>query len=33
MQAIERHGPESVLPYSYLGTQGLVQGDTMSQRA
>ena len=27
-----RHGGESVLPYSYMGTQGLLQGDSMSAR-
>jgi anaerobic selenocysteine-containing dehydrogenase len=31
-EAIDRHGPESVLPYSYAGTQGLVQGNSMSAR-
>ena len=31
-EAIERHGGESILPYSYAGTQGLIQGDTMSAR-
>lgn len=31
-EAIERHGPESVLPYSYAGTQGLIQGNSMSAR-
>ena len=30
--AIERHGAASVVPYSYLGTQGLVQGDVMANR-
>lgn len=30
--AIERHGPEAVLPYSYYGTQGVLQSDTMSAR-
>ena len=30
--AIERHGGASVVPYSYLGTQGLVQGDVMGNR-
>ena len=30
--AIARHGPASVVPYSYLGTQGLVQGDVMANR-
>jgi anaerobic selenocysteine-containing dehydrogenase len=30
--AIDRYGGESVLPYSYAGTQGLVQGNLMSQR-
>jgi anaerobic selenocysteine-containing dehydrogenase len=29
---IERHGPESVLPYSYAGTMGLVQGSSMDRR-
>ncbi len=27
---IADHGPEAVMPYSYLGTQGLVQGSTVS---
>ena len=31
-RAIDTHGGESVLPYSYAGTQGLVQGNLMSQR-
>ncbi|HEX2125035.1 MAG TPA: hypothetical protein VHF45_00575, partial [Thermoleophilaceae bacterium] len=26
------HGGESILPYSYLRTQGLIQGNTMSAR-
>lgn len=30
--AIDRHGGETVLPYSYLGTQGVLQGNTMSAR-
>ena len=30
--AIEDHGGESILPYSYAGTQGLIQGDLMSAR-
>jgi anaerobic selenocysteine-containing dehydrogenase len=30
--AIEEHGAESILPYSYAGTQGLIQGDVMSAR-
>lgn len=30
--AISRHGPETVLPYSFAGTQGLVQMGVMSQR-
>jgi anaerobic selenocysteine-containing dehydrogenase len=30
--AVERHGAESILPYSYMGTQGLVQADLMSAR-
>lgn len=29
---VSRHGAPAVLPYSYLGTQGLVQGNSMSQR-
>ncbi|MBV9940942.1 MAG: molybdopterin-dependent oxidoreductase [Solirubrobacterales bacterium] len=28
----ERHGGEAILPYSYLGTQGFLQSDTMSAR-
>ena len=30
--AIDRHGPESILPYSYAGTMGLIQGNSMSAR-
>jgi anaerobic selenocysteine-containing dehydrogenase len=30
--AIERHGPESILPYSYFGTQGVLQANSMSAR-
>ena len=30
--AIERHGGASVVPYSYLGTQGLLQGNVMGNR-
>ena len=30
--AIDRHGAESILPYSYMGTQGLLQGNLMSAR-
>jgi anaerobic selenocysteine-containing dehydrogenase len=30
--AIERHGGASVVPYSYLGTQGVLQGDVMANR-
>jgi anaerobic selenocysteine-containing dehydrogenase len=28
----DRHGPESILPYSYAGTMGLVQGSSMDRR-
>ena len=28
----DEHGGESMLPYSYMGTQGLLQGDSMSAR-
>src|SRR5688572_31826645 len=28
----DEHGGEAILPYSYAGTQGLVQGNLMSQR-
>jgi anaerobic selenocysteine-containing dehydrogenase len=31
-RARERFGGESILPYSYMGTQGLIQGNTMSAR-
>lgn len=31
-RAIDTHGAESILPYSYMGTQGLIQGNTMSAR-
>ncbi|HEX7151710.1 MAG TPA: molybdopterin oxidoreductase family protein [Thermoanaerobaculia bacterium] len=30
--AIAEHGPQSVLPYSYAGTMGVVQGESMSMR-
>lgn len=30
--AIDRHGPESVLPYSYAGTMGYLQRDSMGER-
>ena len=30
--AIASHGPESILPYSYMGTMGLLQADLMSAR-
>lgn len=33
LQAIAReHGPQSVLPYSYAGTMGLIQGSSMDRR-
>ena len=28
----DEHGGEAILPYSYAGTQGLIQGNTMSAR-
>jgi anaerobic selenocysteine-containing dehydrogenase len=31
-RARDEHGGESILPYSYMGTQGLIQGDLMSAR-
>ena len=31
-EIVDAHGGEAVLPYSYAGTQGLVQGNLMSQR-
>ena len=30
--ASERHGGASIVPYSYLGTQGVLQGDVMGDR-
>src|ERR671929_85883 len=30
--AIDAHGPQTVLPYSYLGTMGYLQRDSMSAR-
>ena len=30
--AADEHGGESILPYSYMGTQGLVQGELMGTR-
>jgi len=32
LRAREEFGGESILPYSYMGTQGLIQGNTMSAR-
>ena len=32
LRAREAFGGESILPYSYMGTQGLIQGNTMSAR-
>jgi anaerobic selenocysteine-containing dehydrogenase len=32
MRARDEFGGESILPYSYMGTQGLIQGDLMSAR-
>ncbi len=32
LQAIANQDPQAVLPYSYAGTMGLVQGDSMSAR-
>jgi len=31
-EAIRDHGPESVLPYSYAGTMGMIQGESMDRR-
>jgi anaerobic selenocysteine-containing dehydrogenase len=31
-RAREEHGGQSILPYSYMGTQGLIQGNVMSAR-
>jgi anaerobic selenocysteine-containing dehydrogenase len=31
-RVIDQYGPESILPYSYMGTQGLLQGNLMSAR-
>jgi len=31
-QIADTHGPESILPYSYAGTMGIVQGEAMAQR-
>lgn len=31
-QVIEAHGPEAVLPYSYAGTMGFLQGEGMASR-
>jgi anaerobic selenocysteine-containing dehydrogenase len=31
-RAIATHGPQAVLPYSYAGTMGLVQGQSMDRR-
>jgi anaerobic selenocysteine-containing dehydrogenase len=30
--AADEHGPESILPYSYAGTMGLIQGESMDRR-
>ena len=31
-QTIDAHGPQSILPYSYAGTMGLIQGEGMDRR-
>ena len=31
-RVVEEHGPQAVLPYSYAGTMGLVQGSSMDRR-
>ena len=30
--AADEHGPQSILPYSYAGTMGLIQGEAMDRR-
>lgn len=32
LQAIAAHAPEAILPYSYAGTMGMVQGESMDRR-
>jgi anaerobic selenocysteine-containing dehydrogenase len=32
LEAIARHGPESILPYSYYGTMGVLQANSLSAR-
>ena len=32
LKAVAAHAPEAILPYSYCGTMGLVQGESMSSR-
>ena len=32
MRVREEHGGEAILPYSYMGTQGMIQGNIMSAR-
>src|SRR3954453_13075602 len=32
LRARDEFGGESILPYSYMGTQGLIQGGTMADR-
>jgi anaerobic selenocysteine-containing dehydrogenase len=32
LQGIARHDPQAILPYSYAGTMGLVQGESMAGR-
>ena len=32
LESIAAHDPEGILPYSYAGTMGLVQGESMAQR-
>jgi anaerobic selenocysteine-containing dehydrogenase len=31
-EVIRDHGPESILPYSYAGTMGMIQGESMDRR-
>ncbi|HEX2060668.1 MAG TPA: molybdopterin oxidoreductase family protein [Thermoanaerobaculia bacterium] len=31
-RVIDEHGPQAILPYSYAGTMGLIQGESMDRR-
>jgi hypothetical protein len=31
-EIIQEHGPTAILPYSYIGTEGIIQGGSIDRR-